>query len=70
MSDIFNESIHDLDALIPIYEKKEKEAQAAAKYHVPGTEDGLPRRASLAVQIPWALRQERDRRGQALHKRT
>ena len=79
MSDIFNECIHDvviclsdhdLDALIPIYAKKERETQEAAKQHVPHTEDGLPRRASLAVQIHWALRQERERRGQALNERT
>jgi hypothetical protein len=76
MSDIFNESIHDvviclsdydLDALIPIYEKKAKEKQEEAKHHVRGTEDGLPRRASLAVQIHWALRKEQlERGGQAV----
>jgi hypothetical protein len=58
-------SDHELAALIPIYAKNEKDAQEAAKHHVPGTEDGLPRRASLAVQIHWALRQEQlERRGQ------
>ena len=76
MSDIFNDCIHDvviclsdhdLNALIPIYRKKEEEKQEEAKQHVRGTEDGRLRRASLAVQIHWALRKEQlDRKGQTV----